>query len=254
MNLTTAIIIDQREPEHIKQQFPEAAITTLDTGDAWIACDDGHILLIERKTSDDLLNSLRDGRLIEQISRLVNSRITQQLQGKTQTYWPYLVITGTLSPDRNGKAYTGRETGWAWNAVQGALLTIQELGCYVVYCPSDAEYANTLKMLTHRDRKETIDILPQRIPIPVDAKRAFLMGLPGIGLDRAREILEWSGNVLAHALVGITDPQIKSPIGEITRQKIRGFLGLRDQQTIEFIFDDTNREKIIIYEKENTNV
>lgn len=245
----TAIMIDQREPDHIKSQFPDAAVTLLETGDAWVACDDGHILLIERKTSDDLLNSLKDGRLLEQISKLVESRLNQQLRGERQTYWPYLVITGTLSPDRNGKVYTGRETGWAWNAVQGALLTVQEMGCYVVQCPSDTEYASFVTMLANRSHDNVLDILPQKQPIPVDAKSVFLMGLPGIGLDRARQILEWSGGVLAHAIAGLTDLEIKPPVGEVTRQKIRAFLGLREQQTIEFVFDDEEREKLIIKEK-----
>lgn len=250
----SAIMIDQREPDYIKAQFPDAAITLLEAGDAWVACDDGHILLIERKTtSDDFLNSLRDGRLLEQISKLVENRVTQQLNGKPQTYWPYLIITGTLSPDRNGKAYTGRETGWAWNAVQGALLTVQELGCYVVHCPLD-EYANTIKMLGNRDRKEVIDILPQKEALPVDTKSVFLMGLPGIGLERARQILEWSGGNLAHALIGLTDLEIKSPVGEITRQKIRVFLGLQNNQTLELDLDHESREKLTIYEKEATNV
>lgn len=252
--MISAIMIDQREPEHIRQQFPDSAVTLLETGDAWVACDDAHILLIERKTSDDLLSSLKDGRLLEQISKLVKNRINQQLQGKPQTYWPYLIITGTLIPDRNGKAYTGRETGWAWNAVQGALLTVQELGCYVVHCPSDTEYANTIRMLGNRDREEVIDILPQKEALPVDAKSVFLMGLPGIGLERARQILEWSGGVLAHALIGLTDLEVKSPLGEISRQKIRGFLGLKDNQTVELSLDDNGKEKLIVFEKEKTHV
>lgn len=250
----SAIMIDQREPEYIQKQFPDAAITILDAGDAWVACDDSHILLIERKTSDDLLNSIRDGRLFEQIGRLVNNRINQQLQGKTQTYWPYLIITGTLSPDHNGKAYTGRETGWAWNAVQGVLLTVQEMGCYIVHCPSDTEYARVINLLASREHKNTIDVFPQKQPIPVDAKSVFLMGLPGIGYDRAKQILDWSGGVLAHALAGLTDLEVKAPVGEITRQKIRGFLGLKDNQTVELSLDDDGKEKLITFEKEDTHV
>lgn len=252
--MISAIMIDQREPDYIKAQFPDAAVTILGAGDTWVACEDGHILLIERKTSDDLLNSLKDGRLLEQISRLVDQRISQQLSGKRQTYWPYLIITGTLSPDRNGKTYTGRETGWAWNAVQGALLTVQEMGCYVMHCPSDAEYAKFIEMLANHKHDDVVDILPQKQPIPVDAKSVFLMGLPGIGLERARQILDWSGGILAHAIVGLTDLDIKAPVGDITRQKIRAFWGLREQQTIEFVFDDKEREKLIIFEKEKAHV
>ena len=250
----SAIMIDQREPDYIKAQFPDAAVTLLETGDAWVACDDGHILLIERKTSDDLLNSLKDGKLLEQISRLVDKRINQQLQGKPQTYWPYLVITGTLSPDHSGNAFTGRQTGWNWNAVQGALLTIQEMGCYVAHCSMDTKYADFVKMLANRKHDNQVDILPQKQPIPVDAKSVFLMGLPGIGLERARQILDWSGGILAHAIAGLTDLEIKSPVGDVTRQKIRAFLGLQDKQTIELSLDTQDREKLIIFEKEKRNV
>lgn len=242
----SAIMIDQREPDVIKSQFPDAAIVLLETGDAWVACDDGHIIMIERKASDDLLNSLRDGRLLEQISRLVENRINQQLRGEKQTYWPYLVITGTLSPDHNGKTYTGRDTGWAWNAVQGALLTIQEMGCYVAHCPSDTEYARFITMLANRKHDDAVDILPQKQPLPVDAKSMFLMGLPGVGLERARQILEWAGGNLAHALMGLTDLDIKAPVGEHVRRSIRKFLELQDEQLVEIGLDDTDREKIII--------
>jgi len=249
-----AVMIDQREPDTIKAQFPNAAVTLLDTGDTWVACEDGNILLIERKTSDDLLNSLKDGRLLEQIRRLVEQRINQQLRGEHQTYWPYLVITGTLTADHNGKVLTGRETGWTWNAVQGMLLTIQEMGCYVAHCAMDTEYAKMVTMLASRERKLEIDVLPQRQPALVDAKSVFLMGLPGIGLERAREILAWSGGVLAHGLAGLTDLSINAPVGDVTRKRIRGFLGLSDEQTLEFDLDEKDREKLTIFEKEKSYV
>lgn len=249
----TAMMIDQREPDYILNQFPEAVVTLLEMGDVWAACEDGHILLIERKTSDDLLNSLKDGRLLEQISRLVRERIEQQLRGENQTYWPYLVITGTLSPDHNGNVYTGRQTGWNWNAVQGALLTVQEMGCYIVFCAADTEYSRIINLLANRDHKVEVDILPQRQPMLVDAKNVFLMGLPDIGLERARAIMEWSGGILAHALSGLTDMQIDAPVGKSVRSKIRRFLGLAEQQTLEFVFED-EKEKLIIHEKEKSHV
>jgi ERCC4-type nuclease len=245
------IMIDQREPDYIKAQFPGAAITMLETGDAWIACDDGNILMVERKTSDDLLNSLRDGRLLEQISRLVDQRHTQYLRGERQTYWPYLVITGELRPDRDGRVWTGRQTGWAWNSIQGALLTIQEMGCYVVQCPSDTEYHKTVEMLINHERKETVDIAPQKLPVPIGAQEAFLCALPEIGIERARAIMEWSGGKLAHALSGLTDMGIDAPVGKSIRSKIRGFLGLAEQQSLDFIYDDENHEKLVITKEEN---
>jgi len=244
----TAIMIDSREPDYIQSQFPEAAIVTLETGDAWVACEDGNILLIERKTSDDLLNSLQDGRLLEQVSRLVEQRHTQYLRGERQTYWPYLVITGELRPNHNGKVWTGRETGWAWNAIQGALLTVQEMGCYVVQCQSDTEYAKTITMLSKREHKDIIDIAPQRMPVPISAKEAFLCGLPGIGIERSRAMLSWAGN-LAYALCGLTDLSIKSPVGDAVKRNIRKFLGLAEQQSLDFMFDENDKEILMIKEK-----
>lgn len=246
-----AIIVDQREPDYIKAQFPDAPTALLDAGDLWVACEDDSILLIERKTSEDLLQSIRDGRLFEQIARLVSQRLDQLASGKPQTYYPYLVITGELRPDRFGNAWVGRETKWSWHSVQGTLLTVQEMGCYVLYLPSDTEYSKGVEMLAKRERKAVIDILPQRIPSIVDNKTAFLMSLPGIGLERARMILDWAGSP-AYALCGITDLSVICPaLGEITRKNIRSFLGLAEQQTLEFVFTDEGKEILVIKEEQH---
>jgi hypothetical protein len=153
-----------------------------------------------------------------------------------------------LSPDKNGNVWVGRETGWNWNSLQGALLSIQEMGCYIVICPSDTEYRKTIDMLARRERKQIIEIAPQRIPVPVSAKEAFLSGLPEIGLERARSILEWSGNNLSHALCGLTDLSIKVPVGDAVRRKIRGFLDLAEHQIIDLTLDEKDREQLIIKE------
>lgn len=245
----TAIMIDSREPDFIKAQFPEAAITLLDAGDAWIACDDGQLLQIERKTTDDFLNSLRDGRLMEQVTKITFARQAQQLKGEKPTQWAYLVITGVFQVGANGNAFSnGRETGWNWNAIWGALLTVQEMGCLVTFAPSDTEYARVTLSLASRSREDVIDILPHRMPVPLDAKTAFLTGLPGIGIERAKEIMQWAGGKPGHALVGLTDLSIKAPVGTAVRKNICRFLGLTEQLTLELSINDDNREKLTILE------
>lgn len=246
-----AVMIDDREPDYIAKQFTTLpAVTRLDYGDVWLACDDGHMLYVERKTPDDLLGSLKDGRIFEQIHRMVTPRLTQQLNGEKPTHWPYLVVTGPLTVGPNGTVYTGRDTGWAWNSVWGALLSIQEMGCMVTFAPSDTEYAKTVMMLANRDRSDTVDIMPARMPIPLDARANLLCTLPGIGVERAKEILVWSGGNLAHALCGLTDLTIKTPIGEVTRKKVRGFLGLSEQQTLDFIYNPAQQEVLVITQQE----
>lgn len=254
-----AVMIDSREPDWVAKSFTgvDTAVTMLDYGDTWVACDDGHMLYVERKTPDDLLGSLKDGRLFDQVYRMTKPRLNQQLRNETPTNWAYLMITGPLLVGPTGTVHTGnRDTGWQWNSVWGALLTIQEMGCLVTFAPSDTEYAKTVMMLANRDRNDTIDIMPARMPIPLDARAHVLCGLPGIGIERAKEILEWSGGNLAHALCGLTDMNIKAPVGEVVRKKIRAFLGLGEQQTLDFVYNQTNQEVLVIttQEKEKANV
>lgn len=251
----TAIMIDSREPDFIKAQFPDAAITLLEAGDAWVACNDGHILQIERKTSDDFLRSLRDGRLMEQVTKITSARHVQQLKGEKPTNWPYLIITGIFQTGANGNVFSnGRETGWSWNAIWGSLLTVQEMGCFVTFAPSDTEYAKVTLSLANRCRDEVIDILPQRLPVPMDAKTAFLCGLPGIGIERAKEIMQWAGGKPGHALAGLTDLSIKAPVGMAVRKSICRFLGLAEQLTLELYINNDDREKLIVHEKEKKYV
>lgn len=106
-------------------------------------------------------------------------------------------------------------------------------------------------MLANRDRGETVDVLPARMPVPLDAKSNLLCALPGIGVERAKEIMAWSNGNLTHALCGLTDMNVKAPVGELTRKKVRGFLGLSKQQTLEFVFNNQNQEILTVGRIEN---
>jgi hypothetical protein len=59
------------------------------------------------------------------------------------------------------------------------------------------------------------------------------MGLPGIGEERSAQILQWAAGNLAHALVGLVDPQIRTPISRAVQTGIRRFLGLPEDITLE---------------------
>jgi ERCC4-type nuclease len=246
--MITGIIVDQREPDWVMNAFPGYPIASamLDYGDLWIACDDNNMLQIERKTPDDLLGSIRDQRIFDQVRRLTEPRLTQLLKNEQPTNWPYLVVTGQLLLGANGTVYTGRETGWQWNSVWGALTTIQEMGCFIHFAPSDTEYSKTIIMLANRSRAETIDILPARMPVQLDAKSNLLCTLPGIGIETAKKIMDWSGSNLSWALCGLTDMNIEAPVGKSVRSRIRGFFNLPEQQSFEIILDDDKKEKLVI--------
>lgn len=251
--MITGILIDSREPEWVKQlKFGgvPVMVTLLEAGDIWAVTDDGHTLQIERKTPDDYLGSLRDDRLLPQLARLATARQDQQVKGEMPTYWPYLLITDEFK--RQGqKVYTERETGWSWAALQGSLLTIQEMGIHVVTCAGETDVEPCIRRLGERKRENTINLLPARMPILWGPKEAFIASLPGIGPEKTLRIMQWADNNLTHALCGLVDLSISCPVegvGEMTRKRIRTFLGLEDRKTIEFVLNDA--DQIILQEQE----
>lgn len=249
----TAIMIDQREPSWVQRlRFGglPAAVTLLDYGDFWIATDDGCMLIIERKTPDDFLNSLRDDRLFGQLEPMANKRYGEQLRGGPVKTYPYLLITGALGIGAKGSVYTGRETGWSYASVMGALLSIQEMGIFVVSCAGDEDLEAAILRLIEHKRGGELPILPARPVQALGPKEALITCLPHIGIERSQEILKAAGGNLAHALCALSDPKANMPVGVKVRKDIRQFLGLREAETMELCLNENGEEVLIIY-KEN---
>jgi ERCC4-type nuclease len=217
----TGIFVDSREPPNIqKLDFGGAPkiITSLDAGDLWVSTSDKCWLVVERKTPDDLLNSIADGRLLPQVGGM-----------RRRSQWCYLVVTGLLTPTFDGKTVTDhRTTGWDWNSVQGALLSVQEMGVAVVTCLGDSDYEPTICRLAHRQRGEHVlePRLPARFLTPGEQ---ILTSLPGIGLERAQTLLAEFHNETAQALCWLTWTSTfheVAGIGDKTKGKVREALGL----------------------------
>ena len=239
MSQITALMIDSREPawvQALKFGGVPTVTTLLDTGDVQAVTDDNHTLIIERKTPDDFLNTLKDDRLFPQLARMTEIRNAQQNNGQAVTYWPYLIITDVFTSDRNGKVVTDRGvTGWSFSSVMGSLVSIQEMGVYVVFANGQNDYQDCILRLGRRNRDQVMTILPPRVPNILGPKATFLASLPGVGIERVQEILDWSGHNVGHALVGITDTQIKSPVGIALRRNIRAMFGLEENENLEIV-------------------
>ena len=217
----SSVIIDSREPGWVQSLtfggVPTATVA-LDAGDVWAATDDAATLVIERKTPQDLLASIADGRLLTQAAAM-----------REHSTWCYLAITGLFYPGPNGKiTLGGQETGWGWAAVQGALLTVQELGVMVVYCSSDLEFEATVMLLANRNRG-VVRLEPPRIAHLVGHGEAALAALPGVGPERIKALLEYCGTP-AWALSYLTDPDTgngKVPgVGPAVKANVRRALGV----------------------------
>ena len=179
------ITVDSREPAHIQGlQWEDCyvSVATLEHGDFSIVLPDGTLILIERKTPRDLLDSIKDGRLFNQISGLVS-----------KTKWAYLLIEGDLWDEASS-------TAWNWSSIQGVLLSVQELGCAILY---DADTHGAIERLMNRSRND-VKVAPRREPYIFNERERILMSIDGIGSKKAQEFLVLFNDNIALALTALT--------------------------------------------------
>jgi len=229
-----AVMIDTREPRWIQElKFGgvPTMVATLDYGDLYVVCDDGEILVIERKTPEDFLGSLKDDRMFAQVARM-----------REKSKWCYVLIAGQFERGRDGNVVTdSRATGWNWNAVQGALLSIQETGVFVQHCAGDSDFEQAVMRLANRSRSQIMWLPAPRDPKVINGSLGVLTAFPNIGIETAQKILEHCGSV-AWALVEITDGGKVPGVGDVTRDLVRRVLGLHkdDELIIQAKGDEQN--------------
>jgi ERCC4-type nuclease len=215
-----ACIIDAREPDHIKRlNFGcPSMVQTLETGDLHIATDDDKLLIVERKAAMDFVNSIKDGRLFNQVAR-----------AKQITPYVYVVIVGSILPVRGGKtAINGNLTGWDYAAIQGVMVSIQELGAMIIHCADDNDFVAAVVRLANRSRRDVIPVMPVREAAIFGGAENVLASLPGIGVKKAADLLKMFPNVgmALWFLTDINDTQTKIPgIAENTKKNIVKLLG-----------------------------
>lgn len=228
-----AIIVDSREPDWVQDlKFGNAPkmVTALEFGDIWATTSSGDLVVIERKTPSDLLGSIKDGRIFPQVQGM-----------KTKSKWAYVVITGSIVPARNGKVIVDeRVTGWDYRSVMGAILSIQEAGAGVLFCSGDADFEATVTMLCNRSREAEKVIEPRQESRPMSTGEVMLTALPGIGIERAKKLLESFNNRPAEALAWLTwvhgDPCFDiEGIGAGTKRAIRVALKLGDNEQFDLV-------------------
>ena len=161
---------------------------------------------VERKTLRDFSVSVLDGRLFKQAAALV-----------TMDRRSVLILEGTLA---DAKALR-----LSRDAIQGALITVSVFyGLTVLRARDSAETARLLLYLGRQARQFASGAIPRPGYRP-KGKRArqlfILQGLPGVGPDRAAQLLDYFGSVQAVANATSTDLSAVAGIGESTASKIR---------------------------------
>jgi len=222
--MITSIMIDNREPNHIQRADYgcPSVVTVLDSGDVWASCGDSKLLVVERKTPTDLLHSIADNRLFHQCARM-----------KDVSPWCYVVITGQIGVNGSGYAMAdGEQTQWRYDAVQGALLSMQEIGVGVLYARGDADFPAAIQRLGKRNR-ETLRVHPQRGTEFWSHGEAALLALPGIGEDRIAAVLKHTGTpAWALSWLTVMSENGVPGIGPGVKKAIRQALKLKENEEI----------------------
>ena len=197
------IVVDKSEQdtspstiENLKHTFPNLLIanlphrqhgnTKVTAGDINIPLDDGNVLAIERKTVSDLLGSIPNRHVMNQIEVM-----------HSHAKFVALIITGKLRYSVTDMVMDDkRTTEWNGRDVRSLLRKIQLSPAIVEFCP-EHEYANMVmeiyKTVTNIDNlpktyKNRIVTFP-----PVDERVQFLAQLPSVSLVRAMSLLNFAG-------------------------------------------------------------
>lgn len=163
-------------------------------------------LLFERKTLLDLAVSIKDGRLFRQACRLVSNPLRSAI-----------ILEGTAGELAS--------SGMRREAIQGALITLSlVLGIPLLRSKEPQETARLMLYAARQVQSIARGALPRKAKRPRGKRRTqlqLLQGLPGVGPERARCLLETFGSVEAVFTASADELVRVFGIGESTAKSIR---------------------------------
>jgi DNA excision repair protein ERCC-4 len=180
----------------------QVAVTRLKLGDYLV---DGKFLF-ERKTLPDLVISIISGRLFTQAIRLA-----------TASFHPVIILEGT-----SRDIY---ESGMSWESIQGALVTVTLFcGIPLLRARTPVETVRTMLYAAQQGQAYSADSLARHgyRPRGKRARQLFILqGLPGVGPERARQLIARFGTVQAVVQASSTELESVPGIGKGTVEKLR---------------------------------
>ena len=166
------------------------------------------VITVERKTADDFIVSIIDGRLFGQLANL-----------KKNSDHPVLLIEG--NPFRTGLKMSR-------SAIRGALLNVQTVWKVpVVFSRSIEDSVELMQIMAHQFEKMS-DVVILRSgyrPRRINTRQLYvLQGFPGIGPHLAKRLLNHFGSVAA--VLGASAEKLKGVkgVGRVTAETIREVL------------------------------
>lgn len=214
------ILIDTYEPDEIKWQLrEESQEVNLPVGDYLIAGRNNEVVLVERKSTGDLLSSFSSGRLMRQLREMSASAEV-----------PVLLIEGFLTVDKECRVrWKGGTSNYHWTTLEDFFLSCQLHGIHVVRSPNRMATSEILAALAKFFRKDSHSALLKRerprlsVSTTEASRLGLVMGLPGIGEELARRLLSHFGS--PHGVFVADDLTAVDGVGEVRARRIREVLG-----------------------------
>lgn len=216
MNKKQLVLVDDREPGStafdLKQYF-DVQTMRLTVGD--IVIPGTPSCVIERKAPLDFLSSIADGRLVSQLSNMLEITPT-----------PIFIIDGDVKADRKEKVVAdGQSTRWFYWSYQNMIASLQLAGAIVIHVPN--RLFGTAVWRVYQWHQKDSHMTVRRVP-STGLKTTFsqqldlLSQVPGIGTDKAELLLDTFGN-LWNVLSNIPDWDKVPGIGPKTIEKVTHF-------------------------------
>ncbi|NJE85722.1 DEAD/DEAH box helicase [Thermococcus sp. CX2] len=174
------VYVDSRElrsgvPKHLRELGAEVEVKTLDVADYVVSEEVG----IERKSANDFIQSIIDGRLFDQVERL-----------KRAYEKPVIIIEGQLYGIRNVHP----------NAIRGAIAAVTlDWGVPILFSSGPEETAQFIYLLAKREqeeRKKEVRLRSEKKALTLaERQRLIVEGLPNVSATLAKRLLKHFGNV-----------------------------------------------------------
>ncbi len=238
------LLIDQNEQatsptrvKALKTVFPDATITQLVVGDINATTPHG-LLACELKTANDFLNSISDGRVFDQVARMLE-----------HARFASLIVYGSLIYDDSDHVIAdGRKSDWPGTSVREVIRIVQGAGCLYEHVKTNA-YARTVQEVIAHVSKDSHHIYTKKPHLTLDTldpRIQWLSMIPGIGPKRAKDWLDFvsneenSGRLCDALSIGTLFKDYPSKslprgFGPKTAQKITDFLELTFEEHLQVI-------------------
>ncbi len=206
--IAATIFADDREPERIVEILTSLGLRVvrkrLEVAD-YLIHHQGYVVAVERKSADDYISSIADGRFFDQIHNLSRSF---QLS--------FLCIVGKPDLSRMGR-----------DAFIGSILSIPlktDQRVVPIQVESDEDFCLILRSLSRQLERGKLRTTPKLRKAKIDDSIAMLTAIPGIGEEKARRLLEKLGSIQRVVNASIPELMRVEGIGKKQARRIYDFV------------------------------